>query len=89
MTKSIARWKTRINEIFPQSRNAPLETVVLDTKKEIPLRFKDNADKLWKLISGTRSFECKDITAVKTELDQVKEENERLKRLISIQVSNF
>ena len=90
---NIDDWKKRINDLFPKSANAPLETVVLDAKKTDHVRFKDNADNLWKLISATESFECRDLTAVKTELDQknamikdLVEELARLKSLSGIEV---
>ena len=87
------RWKKRINDIFAKSAKAPLETVVLDVKTEDPVRFKDNAEELWKLVSAMEGFECKDLTAVKTELDKknemvnnLLEEVERLKKLAGIKV---
>ena len=70
---SIERWKKRIKEIFPKSANAPLETVVLDAKMKDRDRFQVNAEKLWKLVSAMESFECRDLTAVMTELDEKRE----------------
>ena len=77
----------------PDSANASLETVVLDTKMKDPVWFEANAEKLWKLISATPRFECKDLTAVMTELDEknklindLSEELSRVKDLAGIKV---
>ena len=90
----IEEWKKQITKMCPDSANASLETVVLDAKKKDLVWFEANAEKLWRLISATVRFECKDLTAVKTEVDQVKalnkdllEELARLRNLSGIQVS--
>ena len=93
---SIRRWKKRIQEIFPKSANAPLETVVLAPKMKDHVRFKDNVEQLWKLIAAMGSFECKDLSAVMTELDEKREkirdllkELARLKNLAETKVCFF
>ena len=92
----LEKWKKEINTVFPKSASAPLQTVFLDAKKKGHARFKDNAERLWTLISATEIFECRDLTAVKTELDKVKALNKdllekvgRLEKLVGIKVSVF
>ena len=82
---SIERWARKIRELFPNSAKAPLETVVLDVKRKDPDKDTDNAEKLWRLISATESFDWKDMIAVMSELDQknklITNLNEKLARL--------
>ena len=77
------KWKKRINDLFPKSAKAPLETVVLDAKKSSHVRFRNDAERLWELVSATDSFECKDLTAVKTELDEMREMNKNLQQQLA------
>ena len=91
---SSKRWKKTINERFPKSADKSLTTVVLDSRRKDHIRFQENAKELWNLVSSMPCFDCKDLTAVKTELDQVKtknqalqEENERLRDLAGVTVS--
>ena len=81
-------WKRGVRELCPKSAEARLETVVLDVKTKDPAIFKNSAQKVWKLLSDMESFECKDLSAVMTELDQknakLNEVLEELARLRSI-----
>ena len=81
-------WKRGVRELCPKSAEAHLETVVLDVKTKDPAIFKNSAQKVWKLLSDMESFECKDLSAVMTELDQknakLNEVLEELARLRSI-----
>ena len=79
----VGRWKKRINDLFPKSAEAPLDTVVLDAKKTDHLRFRNDAERLWELVSATKSFECKELKAVKTELDEVKAMNKDLQQQLA------
>ena len=79
----VGRWKKRINNLFPKSAKAPLETVVLDARETGHVRFRNDAERLWELVSTTKSFECKDLTAVKTELDEMKAMNKDLQQQLA------
>ena len=57
--------------MFSESENAPLNAVFLDNKKRNPERFKENARKLWKLICKMKCFNCKDVTAQQSEIDEL------------------
>ena len=84
----IERWKRGIRDLFQKSAKAPLNTVILDVKTKDPVRFKDNAEKLWKLVSVMESFQCKDMQAVMTELDEknatIEALNQKLARFESL-----
>ena len=91
---SIERWRRGIQELFQKSAKAPFKSLVLDVKTKDPVGFRENAGLLWKLVSAMGSFECKDLTAVMTELDQNKamvkdlqEELARVRKLAGIAVS--
>ena len=75
---SICKWKKSINNMFPKSASARLETVVLDATKTSHIRFKRNAERLWELVSETPIFECKDLKEVKTENDELRATNKDL-----------
>ena len=75
---SICKWKKSINNMFPKSTSAQLETVVLDATKTSHIRFKRNAERLWELVSETPIFECKDLKEVKTENDELRATNKDL-----------
>ena len=83
--QSIDEWKKRINSEYPKSANHPLQTIVLDISKKEDNIFKHNAEELWRLISAAGVFECQNITAVKTELDQknqqLQQQSEQIKEL--------
>ena len=79
----IKRWKKTINERFPKSANKSLTTVVLDAERKDHICFQENAKDLWNLVSSMPCFDCKDLTAVKTELDQVKTKNLELQEEVA------
>lgn len=73
----------------PDSANASLETVVLDAKKKDLVWFEANAEKLWRLISATVRFECKDLTELDKKnamVNNLLEENAGLRKLAGITV---
>ena len=89
----VENWNKGIRERFQKSAQAPLNTVVLDVKTKNPAKFKENADKLWKLVSAMQSFECKEMKAVMADLDEknamikdLMDELARVKTLAGIKV---
>ena len=78
-------WTQEINSSFPDSKKAPLATVVLNTKKKNHEAFKENVKRFWELAFGMERFNCKNVSAVKSENDRYKEVikqlEEKLQRL--------
>lgn len=71
--EDLQKWKKKIHKNFPESESADLPTVFLDTKVKGSAKFESSAESLWDLVMPMASFDCKDLEAVRTELDQEKE----------------
>ena len=89
--KNQEQWKTAIIERFPSASYAPLPTVFIDVrqddedeeddedKADKEADFRDQLTILQNTVSQMKRYDCKDITAVKLENDQLKAENETFK----------
>merc|ERR550532_2228670 len=84
----IEEWKQEMNSTFPASKEAPLETVVLNIKKKNEEAFKDNVKRFWELAFGMKRFNCKNVSTVKSEnydkedrIKQLEMENKQLQML--------
>ena len=86
--RNVEVWRNAIVERFPSAAYSSLATVFIDVRQdddidedeeEIKVDFKNQLKILHKTVSEMKRFDCKDITAVKVENDQLKAEIDQLK----------
>ena len=79
--EDIEQW---INDVFKESVGAPLDTVFLDVEEINHLRFKENVEQLWELVSQMKRFCWKDVSAARSESAELQSELNKRDREIPV-----